>query len=355
MPLVDLLTMGRVHSIMAGDADIWKKAAGAAIGVVGALAAVGLGFSLSRAWNAEAPPSRIEIALPSVAPAALPPAAAKAPAPPPPAKAVPPLVAVPKVAAPKASPVPQQQAAIATPETPEPQAPVPGKPMIAIIVDDLGPDIAGTRRAIRLPKEVTLAFLPYPEKTPELSHDAFCAGHEVILHMPMEPKGNLDPGPNALTVGLPKEEVQRRLLWALSRVPEADGVNNHEGSWFTSDHKALIPVMQVLAEKHLFFLDSRTTTQSKGVKLARAAGVPVAGRDVFIDDVVESDAIARQLGQIESLARRKGLAIAIGHPHHQTLAALEAWIPAIEKQGYVLIPVSEAIKRRNSSLSATAE
>jgi polysaccharide deacetylase 2 family uncharacterized protein YibQ len=337
---------------MAGDADIWKKAAGAAIGVVGALAAVGLGYSLSRAWNAQTPPSRIEIALPTVK-RAPPPAqmAVKAPAPPP-VKTAP--AATPPAAAPKPMVGPSEVAA-SVPPPPQPVSRASGKPMVAIVVDDLGADIPGTRRAIALPKEVTLAFLPYPERTPELSHDAFCAGHEVILHMPMEPKGNLDPGPNALKVELPKEEVQRRLLWALSRVPEADGVNNHEGSWFTSDHKALIPVMQVLAEKHLFFLDSRTTTQSKGVKLARAAGVPVAGRDVFIDDVLDSGAIARQLGQIEAIARRRGLAIAIGHPHHQTLAALEAWIPAVEKQGYVLIPVSEAIKLRNSSLSASAE
>lgn len=337
---------------MAGDADIWKKAAGAAIGVVGALAAVGLGYSLSRAWNAQTPPSRIEIALPTVK-RAPPPAqmAVKAPAPPP-VKTAP--VATPPGAAPKPT-VGPPQVAVSEPPPPQPVSRASGKPMVAIVVDDLGADIPGTRRAIALPKEVTLAFLPYPERTPELSHDAFCAGHEVILHMPMEPKGNLDPGPNALKVELPKEEVRRRMLWALSRVPEADGVNNHEGSWFTSDHKALIPVMQVLAEKHLFFLDSRTTTQSKGVKLARAASVPVAGRDVFIDDVLDSSTIARQLGQIEAIARRRGLAIAIGHPHHQTLAALEAWIPAVKKQGYVLIPVSEAIKLRNSSLSASAE
>lgn len=337
---------------MAGNADIWRKAAGAAIGVVGALAAVGLGFSLSRAWNAETPPSRIEIALPQVRPTIHEPVAAKAPAPPP-VKAAP--SPAPKFAVPKPVLAPQQQVATAAPPPSQPAMPVTGKPMIAIVVDDMGPDVPGAKRAMALPKEVTLAFLPYPERTPELSHDAFCEGHEVILHMPMEPKGNLDPGPNALKVEQPKEEVRRRLLWGLSRVPEADGVNNHEGSWFTSDHKALIPVMQVLAEKHLFFLDSRTTAQSKGVKLARAAGVPVAGRDVFIDDVLDSGAIARQLGQIESIARRRGLVIAIGHPHHQTLAALEAWIPAIEKQGYVLIPVREAIKLRSGSLSASAD
>jgi hypothetical protein len=343
---------------MAGKAELWEKIAGAALGLVGATAAVGLGFALSQAWQADTPPERVEVALPPIRQSLIP-----QPSPKP--------VALPARPSPQPAPAPTAAASVPAPKTvvvaaatptpaPTVSPPVSGKPAIAIVIDDLGADISGTRRAMALPKEVTLSFLPYPEKTPELSHDGFCAGHEIILHMPMEPKGNLDPGPNALHLDLPKEEVQRRVLWAFSRVPEADGMNNHEGSWFTSDHKALIPVMQVLAQKHLFFLDSRTTAQSKGVKLARAAGVPVAGRDVFIDDTINSGAIARQLGQIESIARNRGLVIAIGHPHHQTLAALEAWIPAIEKQGYVVIPLSEAIRRRNApgdsaSLSTPAQ
>ncbi len=136
-----------------------------------------------------------------------------------------------------------------------------------------------------------------------------------------------------------KRKCSAEFLWAFTRVPEAEGMNNHEGSWFTSDHKALIPVMQVLAQKHMFFLDLRTTAQSKGVKLAREAGVPVAGRDVFIDDVVSSASIARQLGQTESIARSRGLVIAIGHPHHQTLAALEALDSGDPETGLCYNPV----------------
>ncbi len=335
---------------------MWEKIAGAVGGLVAATAAVGLGFALSQAWQTEAPPERVEVAIPPIRQSLIP-----QPTPKPVAQPVRPLpvpLAVPPPKVASHEPVAKQEVIAA--QAPAAPLPVSGKPAIAIVIDDLGADIPGTRRAVALPKEVTLSFLPYPEKATELSHDGFCAGHEIILHMPMEPKGNLDPGPNALQLDLPKEEVQRRVLWAFSRVPEADGMNNHEGSWFTSDHKALIPVMQVLAQKHLFFLDLRTSAQSKGIKLARAAGVPVAGRDVFIDDVISSASIARQLGQIEAIARNRGLVIAIGHPHHQTLAALEAWIPAIEKQGYVLIPLSEAIRRRNApadsaSLTAPAQ
>lgn len=319
------------------------KIGAAALGVAGALAAVGLGYALAQAWFSTTPPERLEVALD-----ALPLKAAKAK--PAVVKQPPAHVARAQLAA----PAPLEQTLAAIPAEPV-RAIVPGKPAIAIVIDDLGADLAGTRRTMALPNAVTMAFLPYPAKTPELSYDAFNAGHEILLHMPMAPKSaRYDPGPNALHVDMPKEEVERRVLWALSRVPQAIGLNNHEGSWFTSDHKALIPVMDILAQRKLFFLDSRTTAQSKGVKLARAANVPVAGRDVFIDDTVSAEAIAHQLGVIETVAQRKGLAIAIGHPHRQTLAALEAWIPAVEKQGYELIPLSEAIRRRNAASLASA-
>ncbi len=346
---------------MAGNVEIWGKIAGAAIGVVGALAAVGLGFTVSRAWQIQMPPERVEFAISPIKPVL--PLSPVQPKPSPrvrmSAMQPRPLVDVPKPAV-QATLSPKSVAVSAHMEAAPPPA-FDKRPAVAIVIDDLGADIPGTRRAMALPKAVTLSFLPYPDKSPELSHDGFCAGHEIILHMPMEPKGTSDPGPMALQLDLPKEEVQRRVLWAFSRVPDADGMNNHEGSWFTSDHKALIPVMAVLAQKHLFFLDSRTSTFSQGVKIARENGVPTAGRDVFLDDVVDSGEIAHQLGQVEWLARRKGLVIAIGHPHHQTLAALEAWIPEVEKQGYVLIPLSQAIKRRNAqsddgaSLSAPAQ
>jgi len=335
---------------MTGKTDFWIKAGAALLGLVCALAAVAFGFSLSQAWLSETPPERVEVAL--TVPAYLPPTAKPAKA-----AATTSAPAVARARLPQtATMLPTAHKALASADSAPPQAVQQGKrPAIAIVIDDLGADLVGTRRTMALPKAVTMAFLPYPDKTPELSHDAFSAGHEILLHMPMAPKSaRFDPGPNALHVDMPKEEVQRRVLWALSRVPQAIGLNNHEGSWFTSDHKALIPVMDILAQKHLFFLDSRTTAQSKGVKLARAANVPVAGRDVFIDDTVSADAIARQLGMIETVAQRKGIAIAIGHPHRQTLAALEAWIPAVEKQGYELIPLSEAIRRRNAASLASA-
>jgi polysaccharide deacetylase 2 family uncharacterized protein YibQ len=219
-------------------------------------------------------------------------------------------------------------------------------PAIAIVIDDAGPDAIGTRRAIALPKAVSISFLPYPDAAPALARAALRAGHQILLHMPMEPDGRTDPGPNALLTTLDGAENVARLDWALSRVPGISGVNNHEGSRFTTDRAALIPIIEHLAGRNLFFLDSRTARATQVVPLARAFGVMSAGRDVFLDDVLAADAINAQLRQAETLAKEQGTAIAIGHPHGVTMDVLAQWTAGAAARGVELITASEAIRRK---------
>jgi hypothetical protein len=232
---------------------------------------------------------------------------------------------------------------IASAQMPATAAIVPSHPpQIAIVIDDMGSVTATNRRAIALPAAVSLSFLPYPDTTPELAREAAKAGHEILVHVPMEPMGTNDPGPNALLTQLPAAEIVRRLDWALGRVPGYDGINNHEGSKFTADRAALIPVVEDLASRHLFFLDSYTTPASLVVPLSRAFGVMSATRDVFLDDVQTPGAIGVQLAETEARARHDGVVIAIGHPHPATLDALAAWTKKL--QGFELVPVREAIR-----------
>ena len=219
-----------------------------------------------------------------------------------------------------------------------------GTPKIAIVIDDLGADLASTDRAIRLPKVVGLSFLPYADATPWLSAEAQHAGHEILLHMPMQAEGDHNPGPFALTTGLPPDEIRRRLSDALARVPGAIGINNHMGSRVTADRATLIPIAEELAARHLFFFDSRTTPETQVVPVARAFGVVSAGRDVFLDDEQTADAVGAQLMELEARARAQGVAIAIGHPHAVTLAALSVWTAHAGAHGFELIPLSEAIR-----------
>jgi polysaccharide deacetylase 2 family uncharacterized protein YibQ len=226
----------------------------------------------------------------------------------------------------------------------DPASPPVRNPKVAIVIDDLGTDLAHTDRALTLPKPVTLSFLPYAEATPWLAAEALRGGHEILVHMPMQAEGDHNPGPLALTTALPPEEIRARLVAALARVPGAIGINNHMGSKFTADRAALIPVAEELAARHLFFFDSRTTAATQVVDVAHAFGVASTGRDVFLDDEQTADAVGAQLMELESRARAQGVAIAIGHPHDVTLAALAQWSAHAAARGFILVPLSEAIR-----------
>ena len=236
------------------------------------------------------------------------------------------------------------QLRLSTEAGPDDAPPPPGKPVIAIVIDDLGADVVHTKRAIQLPRAVALAFLPYPAQTPPLAREAGRAGHEVLVHIPMQATGPHDPGPMALATDMPKDEILRRLDWALAHVPGFVGVNNHEGSRFTADAAALGPVMASIAQRHVFFFDSRTTPDSQVVPVARAHGVESSDRDVFLDDVATIDGVDAQLHALEARARARGAAIAIGHPNEITLDAVAYW--AAHESGFELVTLKEAIRAK---------
>jgi polysaccharide deacetylase 2 family uncharacterized protein YibQ len=224
-------------------------------------------------------------------------------------------------------------------------APVRARPVIAICIDDLGEDLAGTDKAMALPQSVALSFLPYAETTPFLAEAAARKGHLVLAHVPMEALGPHNPGPMALKHGMDADEIARRLGWHLARVPGIVGINNHEGSRFTADPRALIPVMATLRARHLFFFDSRTGPDSQAMAAAEAAGVMTAARDVFLDDDQSPAAVAAQLELLAREAKRTGAAIAIGHPHDVTLTLLKKWLA--EDHGVTLVPLDEAIRLKS--------
>jgi polysaccharide deacetylase 2 family uncharacterized protein YibQ len=225
---------------------------------------------------------------------------------------------------------------------------------VALVLDDMGNDAVQAARAIALPRQVTLSFLPYPDATPELARRAERAGHEVIVHVPMEAIGNEDPGPMALRASLGPVENARRLDWALARVPGFVGVNNHMGSRFTEDQAALVPIAERLADRHLFFFDSKTTPDSRVVEVAHAFGVASAGRDIFLDDVQSEQAIGTELDELEAIARHEGVAIAIGHPHAVTLDVLTRWTKDASARGVELIPLDVAIRMKTERAVSVA-
>lgn len=214
------------------------------------------------------------------------------------------------------------------------------RPKIAIVLDDLGLNVERTQRTIDLPKEINLSFLPYGARSAKLAREARTAGHEILVHVPMEPHGQHDPGDDALMTGMSAQEVSQALARNLAQLDGYVGINNHMGSRFTEDVRALLPVMKSLNERGLIFLDSRTSQASTAAKVGQAAGVPTLGRDVFLDHAQGPDNLLNQLDQLETIARRNGNAIAIGHPHDMTLEVLEVWVRGLEAKGIDLVPLT---------------
>lgn len=211
-----------------------------------------------------------------------------------------------------------------------------GAPKVAIVIDDCGISAAQTTPAINLPPEVTLTFLPYGLATRAMAQQAEARGHDVFLHMPMQPIGHDNPGPEALMPGLDPEVARSRVIAALARVPGAIGMNNHMGSAATADLPLMHAIMPVLAGRHLLFLDSYTSAKSIAYQAAQQAGVASARRDIFLDDTITPEAIARQLQSLEKRAKKQGYAIAIGHPHPETMTALARWIAEAPGKGITL-------------------
>ena len=225
-----------------------------------------------------------------------------------------------------------------------------GRPRIAVVIDDMGIDKKRSARVIALPKPLTLSFLTYATGLKRQTAAARAAGHELLLHIPMEPRGrNVDPGPNVLLGTLAAKELRRRLAWGFDRFGSYVGVNNHMGSKFTADRAAMAVVMREVKRRGLLFLDSRTAGGTVGSALARRMGVPFADRNVFLDNQNDPAAVRARLRQVEALARRKGTAIAIGHPREATLKALGRWLTEVEARGFQLVPLSAVVKGGRAS------
>ena len=221
-------------------------------------------------------------------------------------------------------------------------------PMIALVIDDLGLNGPNTRRTVALPAPLTLAFLTYAPNLKRITAAARERGHELLVHLPMEPEdGKEDPGPRALLAGMGEAEITEHLSWGLSRFEAYVGLNNHMGSKFTASAPGMAVVMAEVRRRGLLFLDSVTSPGSVAGATARRLNVPFATRDVFIDNQHDDPgSIRRQLERLEAVAHRQGYAVGIGHPHRATLAVLERWIPEVRKRGVRLMPISAVVRHR---------
>lgn len=214
---------------------------------------------------------------------------------------------------------------------------------IAIVMDDMGNNLHLGNQALDLPGPITYSVLPNSRYATLMAERANAAGKEVMIHMPMANISHKAMGPGALEPALDHDSFLALLDAAMEQVPYARGMNNHMGSYLTQQPVEMNWLMDEVKKRNLFFVDSRTTAKTVALRVAREKAVFSSSRDVFLDNELNFHAIDRSFSHLVAMARRRGTAIAICHPHQETLDYLKLALPALEQQNINLVPVSNLI------------
>lgn len=221
-----------------------------------------------------------------------------------------------------------------------------GHDTVVIVIDDLGIVKDMTAEMIDMDVPMTLAFLPYAEDVSPQANRAYNKGHDILVHIPMEPKSKLDPGPNALRSSTSARVQMDSIQYNLSQFENYIGINNHMGSRFTEDAVSVNRLLDVIKDRELMVLDSKTTPNSVLENMADNQDIPVINRDVFLDNEEDEAYIMRQLGELERIAKRTGNAVAIGHPYPETVSALKKWLPTLAAKGITVVPISQKVREK---------
>jgi polysaccharide deacetylase 2 family uncharacterized protein YibQ len=215
---------------------------------------------------------------------------------------------------------------------------------IAIVLDDFGGGGRGiAERFCALLQPLTLAVLPNEGDVTDISARARNNGHEILVHLPMEPEGKQDPGAGAVGTNHDNGEIRRRVRQALEKMPHARGISNHMGSKATANERVMHQVLTELKARNLLFLDSRTTARSLGYQMAIDMDLVAFNRDLFIDEINEAEAIESRLWDLAGIAARTGQAVGIGHDREATLSALTNVLPRLETRGFRFVPISRLL------------
>lgn len=214
-------------------------------------------------------------------------------------------------------------------------------PKIALIIDDAGYDLDRALELLNLRRPMSISVLPklkYSRHVAEMAHDM---GYEVMMHLPMESGENLRRSPGFVAADMTETEMYWILDRNLESIPFVRGVNNHQGSMMTRDAEAMARLMKYLGGKDMFFVDSRTTSETVAYRTAKESGLRAAENNMFLDNEKDLEYIKERIRLLMQEAREKGKAIGICHVHPETTRALHEMFPVIEEEGIALVFASE--------------
>jgi len=218
------------------------------------------------------------------------------------------------------------------------------RPSIALIIDDIGYSFTRCRQFLELDVPITYSILPRLPKSHRLAMEIHSAGHEIMLHQPMEPHSrSIDPGPGALHVGDRSERIVKTMEYNISEMFLASGVNNHMGSRFTECCSGMNEALGVVKERGLFFIDSLTSSRSQAYSVARELGMVTARRNVCVDYGGDESTVLSQLRRLQTQAMRDGHAVGIGHPFPATARAVKHFLRHVKHDNVSMVHVSNVL------------
>jgi len=213
-------------------------------------------------------------------------------------------------------------------------------PQVAIVIDDIGYRLSD-QAAVDLTGQFTYAVVPFAPLTQRLAHAVYTSEREVIAHLPMEALSNNHLlGKGALISSMDEAEIRAQINLSIDNIPHVRGINNHMGSKFTTQPKPLNWLMDELSQRNLYFLDSKTTPLSMAERSASMHGIRTAHRHIFLDNKLDEAYLSGQFKQLIALAKANNHAIAIAHPHPQTVAFLHTIAPLLKQHNIDLVPLS---------------
>lgn len=216
---------------------------------------------------------------------------------------------------------------------------------LAIVIDDFGYSAEPITAFASIDRPLTYAVLPYRLHSNEAASKALAAGHQVMLHLPLEPLSSAEEQEKtSIKVTMTDEEIRRIVTQAIKEVPGIKGINNHQGSRATADKRVMKTVLSVVKNNNLFFIDSRTTAQSVAAATARELKIKTGENEVFLDNEDNVGAVKQQLRVAAKIALKEGESIAIGHARLNTARALREMLPELENEGIILVFASQLVK-----------
>lgn len=228
-----------------------------------------------------------------------------------------------------------------------PSTPLPGlRPKVAIVIDDIGNEYKIVRKLLRWDIPITFSILPFMPYSKAIAIECNRIGKDVILHLPMEPHGypDVNPGEGVLLQEMDQMGLIDQLSRDIEAVPFTKGVSNHMGSKMMEDHEKVKIILSEIKRRHLFFLDSRTTPKTVGLRTSDEIGLKAIERTIFLDHAKGVSDIEGDIEKLTRYALSQGKAVAIGHPHPSTISTLREFVILMEKRGIDIVSLSRLIE-----------